>query len=193
MLAIGDSIIAGVGARDLSKALVGQSAAALAQLLDSRIAWTAHGYTGVNSSTLLAEHLPQLGALEADIIVTSIGVNDVTSLTPITRWRDNLERLFDRLAAGRADGLIAFAGLPPLGGFPLLPQPLRAVLGVRARALDSVAMAVIEDRPEVIHVPVDFETSPDRFAPDGYHPSEDSYSVFGTAIAEAIAAHLAHD
>lgn len=188
LLAFGDSIIAGVGARRLSAALVGQTAAALADILAYRINWTAHGYTGADSQKLLDDHLPQLGDLTADLFITSLGVNDVTSLTPLPRWRANLDRLFERLLGSNPEALVAFAGLPPLGSFPLLPQPLRAVLGSRAAELDLAAREVIAGWPQVIHVPVDFETAPDRFAADGYHPSEASYAVFGAAMAEAIAA-----
>lgn len=191
LVAVGDSIIAGVGASVLERALVGRTAAALAAALECRIRWTAHGHTGATSSRLIDEHLPGVDARGADMILLSIGVNDVTSLTTLDRWRSNLNGLFDRLEAAADDAVIAFAGVPPLGGFPLLPQPLRAVLGARAGALDLAAREVIADRPRVIHVPVDFDTSPDKFAADGYHPSEESYVTFGQVMADAIAPRVA--
>ena len=50
LLAIGDSIIAGVGASTLSKALVGQTAAALATSQRCRVHWQALGVSGFESA-----------------------------------------------------------------------------------------------------------------------------------------------
>ncbi len=67
-----------------------------------------------------------------------------------------------------------------------MPQPLRVVLGARARHLDRVAREIVADLPQIHHVPVEFETTPDKFAPDGYHPNENSYVTFGQALADQI-------
>ena len=192
LLALGDSIIAGVGASELSKALVGQTADSLSATLGRRVDWRAHGYVGANSTRLLDEHLPDIEDLEADIVITSIGINDVTSITTLPRWRENISTLFQSLVQRNANVVIAFAGLPPLSGFPLLPQPLRSVLGLRARDFDRVAIDVIDRHPQVVHVPVEFETTPDKFAADGYHPNESSYVVYGQGMAEKIVERLSN-
>ena len=192
LLAIGDSIIAGVGASELSRALVGQTAESLSGQLARQVGWRAHGYSGVNSTKLLRDHMASIDDLDADVIITSIGINDVTSMTTLPRWRSNLIALFDALLAQNEGAVIAFAGLPPLHGFPLLPQPLRSLLGLRARDFDRAAMDVIARYPQVVHVPVDFETTPDKFADDGYHPNESSYVTFGEGMAEKIVARLSN-
>ena len=192
LLAIGDSIVAGVGASELSKALVGQTAASLSTALGRQVIWRAHGYVGANSSRLLDEHLPGIDDLAAEVVITSIGINDVTSITTLPRWRENISTLFRTLVQRNPNVVIAFAGLPPLGGFPLLPQPLRGVLGLRARDFDRAAMDVIDRYPQVVHVPVNFETTPDKFAADGYHPNEPSYVVFGQGMAEKIVERLSN-
>ena len=190
LVAVGDSIIAGVGASELTKALVGQTSRALAEALSCQINWTAHGYIGANSTRLLDRHLPRLGSISADFIIASVGVNDVTSLTTLGRWRRNLQELLRRLSAHNNDAVIAVAGVPPLGGFPLLPQPLRTALGGRALDFDREARQVIAAFPRAIYVPVEFETSPGQFAPDGYHPSEASYVTFGESMADKIVEHV---
>ena len=53
LIAIGDSIIAGVGAGKLGDALVGQTARSLAERLDSRIHWQAVGAVGYNTRKVL--------------------------------------------------------------------------------------------------------------------------------------------
>jgi len=52
LLAVGDSIIAGVGAENLSKALVGQAAMQLAGRLKCQVAWTARGSIGADSKKI---------------------------------------------------------------------------------------------------------------------------------------------
>ena len=78
--------------------------------------------------------------------------------------------------------------MPPLHGFPLLPQPLRAAFGMRGRSFDEVAMKVVEEHPHSLHVPLDFEPDPENFAADGYYPSEESYTEFGRRMADRLVA-----
>lgn len=73
-------------------------------------------------------------------------------------------------------------------GFPLLPQPLRATLGVRARVFDEATKEIADQRQNVLHAPLDFEPEPDKFSADGYHPSEESYIEFGRGMADALIA-----
>lgn len=186
LLALGDSIIAGVGARHIDNALVGQTSLALASALDCRVEWSAHGRIGARSTTLLEEYLPLLPADPVDVIVLSVGVNDITGLIKQPQWEANLATLLQTLAEHSSDAVIAVSGIPPLGGFPLLPQPLRFASGQRGKAFDSAARRVIDGFPQAIHIPIEFDSSADRFSADGFHPSESSYALFGGVIAERI-------
>jgi lysophospholipase L1-like esterase len=188
LLAIGDSIIAGVGAPELSKALVGQTAAALAVDRNCRVAWQAVGVSGYDSARIMDRLVPKLPEACFDYMIVSVGVNDVTGLTPLRRWQENLSRILGELRAHSPGALIAVAGIPPLHGFPLLPQPLRAVFGIRGRSLDEAARKVVEDHRDTRHVPLDFDPTPDKFAPDGYHPSQESYAEFGRQMADELMA-----
>lgn len=188
LLAIGDSIVAGVGASELSKALIGQTAAALAESIDARVSWQAIGASGYDCGKILELLVPKLPHTSADYIIVSVGVNDVTGLTGLGAWRKNLSELLRQLRAHSPQATIAVAGLPPLHGFPLLPQPLRAVLGIRARSLDHAAIAVARRFPGAVHVPLDFDPDPSGFAGDGYHPSEESYVTFGRFMADGLIA-----
>ena len=190
LLAIGDSIIAGVGASELSKALVGQTAAALAESLGGRVTWNALGVSGYNSTKVLDRLVPKLPEDAADFIILSVGVNDITSLTTIPTWRRNLSSLLDALFVHSPGARIAVAGMPPLHGFPLIPQPLRTVFGLRGRSFEDSTRQVVSGIPCVTHVPIDFDPEPDRFADDGYHPSEESYAEFGRHMADGLLTDL---
>lgn len=188
LLAVGDSIIAGVGASELSKALVGQTATAIAASLNCCVSWQALGVSGYDSTKILDRLLPELPDVAVDYIIVSVGVNDITGLTRLRKWRQNLSLLLDKLQAHSPNAVIAIAGMPPLHEFPLLPQPLRAYFGMRGRSFDEVARKVIDRLPNSVHVPLDVESDPSKFAPDGYHPSEESYAEFGRYMADGLLA-----
>jgi lysophospholipase L1-like esterase len=187
LIAVGDSIIAGVGAGDLSKALVGRTAEELAQVLDCRITWHACGIIGADSNIVLHRLLPKLPNLEAAFIMVSVGVNDVTSLSRISAWTRNLAELLSRLHRHSPNAVIAVAGIPPLRGFPLLPQPLRALFGMRGDMFDIAARRLVSQHPWAVYVPIEFNPAPEKFSADGFHPSEDSYREFGQIMADRMA------
>ena len=188
LLAIGDSIIAGVGASALSNALVGRTASALSESLGQAVAWEALGQNGYRSEDILTELVPKLPQETADFVIVSVGVNDVTKLTTVSRWRRNIEALADELRWHSPDATIAFAGLPPLHEFPLLPQPMRALFGTRARTLDAALEDVVGRIDGAVRLPLNFDANPEFFSADGYHPSEAGYEIFGREMAATLAA-----
>ncbi len=188
LVAIGDSIISGVGASTLEKALVGQTAAALADELDVQINWTSWGSTGASTQKITQRLVPRLSDAPADFIIVSAGVNDVTSLSTVSAWEKQLTALLSSLKKHSPSALIAVAGIPPLRGFPLLPQPLRALFGVRGETFDAAAKKLIEKEKQVVYVPLEFEPRPEFFSADGFHPSEPSYKEFGKLMADKLAA-----
>ncbi len=189
--AVGDSIIAGVGASVYPLALIGRTATALSMRLERTVEWSARGRIGAKSEDVLANLIDEMEPGPADVVLVSVGVNDITGLRTTTAWVRNLTSIIERLRERSPDAVIAIVGLPPLSGFPLLPQPLRAVIGMRGQTFDIAARRVIAGYSRVIHVPIDFEASADKFSPDGYHPSEASYAEFGAVVADAMIAELA--
>lgn len=188
MVAIGDSIIAGVGAQTLRGALVGQTAAALAHRCERPVNWIARGEIGLASDSILDRLVADLPE-QADIVLVSTGVNDVTGLKSEPRWRRDLQRLLGELRHRNPRALLVMAGVPPLSSFPLLPQPLRSWLGARSRLFDQIARAIIADTPNALYAPLDVHPTPDLFAADGFHPGESGYQMFGDMIASLIAEH----
>ncbi len=187
---MGDSIIAGVGVAAIEDAIVGQVAAALASDLKRRVVWSADGRSGIRARGILEQLVPHLPQGHADIVLVSAGVNDVTGLRRSRQWRLDLECLLRALETRYTGATIVMAGIPPLYRFPALPWPLRSVLGQRARRFDEIAEAVAHRRPRCLHVPTVIAREDRRFAPDGYHPSAESYETWGRALAGTISEHL---
>ena len=193
LLAIGDSIIAGVGSRTLDDALVGRAATHLSGQLDCRVEWTAAGRSGATTGQVATRLLPGLESMPADAVLVSAGVNDVISLHGLRRWEKDLRALLAALASHWPNAVIAFSGLPPMNHFPVLPRPLRALFGLRARQFDRVLSGVLAEHPRAVHIPLDFEARPGGFCGDGFHPSEQSYGEFGIMAAGAIVCGLRSD
>jgi lysophospholipase L1-like esterase len=182
LLAIGDSIIDGVGTEHIENALPVLFAAALSNRLGKQVHWQAEGQSGLDIHGLL-QRIDSMDAAEADVILISIGVNDVTGLTSLRRWRTSVLALLDRLHSCWPGAQILFAGLPPMSQFPLPPQPLRYTLGWRAATLDAAAAAICSGRPGVHHIPTVIDPRVHTFSDDGYHPSSESCAAWARELA----------
>ena len=190
VLAIGDSVIRGVGVEHLRDAYVGQAVDALSTTLSRPVEWAVHGRSGARAEHLLNEYLPALPETPADVILLSVGVNDITGMTALRTWRARLGTLLDGLREHSPSAVIGVAGIPPLGQFPLLPEPLRFASGQRGLAFDAALAKAVAARPDTVHMPIAFDGQPGAFCADGFHPSKASYQRFGRQIAQLVAEHL---
>ena len=191
VLGIGDSIVAGVGLSATTETMPVRVAHALGSASGRAVSWTLLGESGRSSAGVVSRLLPQLSPEAYTHVIVSVGVNDVTGPRRTEAWRSSVDALARGLRAHSPDAAIVFAGLPPLHRFPLLPEPLRAVLGARAKAFDAALAAACETMVGVYHVPTAFEPEPSRFAADGYHPNAESHAIWGAQIAGALASFAA--
>lgn len=135
LVAVGDSTVAGVGAPTHELALTGQLASAVSQLNGRPVRWHAYGRSGATAAGVRRSVLPGLTAQQADLLVVSVGVNDVLRSTPLSKWRAELDALVRGAQAALDPAATVVVGIRLLAMFPSLPYPLRSVLGSRARGL----------------------------------------------------------
>ncbi len=74
-----------------------------------------------------------------------------------------------------------------------MPQPLRVMLGARARMLDGDIARVVNISPGVHHHRTELEFEPDYLASDGFHPSELGYTLWGAQLAKHAARLVASE
>ncbi|QWF80016.1 SGNH/GDSL hydrolase family protein [Amycolatopsis sp. CA-230715] len=183
LLVLGESTVDGVGAPDHESALTGSVAAALAERTGRPVRWQALGKTGASARVVRAELLPK--AARADLVVIALGVNDTTGLRSGAAFRRDLLRLGVGVRRRLGPVPVVLAGVPPMGRFPALPQPLRVVLGLRSGVLASAA-AELSAVPGVRYVPMPAAMlDPATFAADGFHPGPAAYRIWGGQLAEA--------
>ncbi len=185
LLILGDSSAAGVGAVHQNDALSGR----LAVELDGfDLHWRLEARTGATTASTLAalQAMPQ-GRFDAAVI--ALGVNDVTRQVPLRRWLAAQGTLWKVLQYRFGLRHAYLSGVPPMGLFPLLPQPLRGVLGARAAQFDAALAAQAAMRPAVRHLPFDAALLDSALmAADGFHPGPEIYRLWAAHLAEAIRA-----
>ena len=185
LLIAGDSSAAGVGVSHQEQALAGHLTRALHAALHRPVHWTLRARTGVTTRELHA--LLQADPPTAtDIAVVVTGVNDVTAMLAPLRAVSHRAALADWLL-GAGVRHVAFAAVPPIGRFPLLPEPLRRVMGRDAQRHDDALARWAATRTDVSLAPMAVELTPDTMAADGFHPGEPVYRCCG----EALALHVA--
>ncbi|MGL6290803.1 MAG: SGNH/GDSL hydrolase family protein [Silanimonas sp.] len=187
LLAIGDSVIDGVGCPSIDEALTGHFARQLAQVFEREVRWRALGRTGACARELGETLLPEMPRGPWDLVLVSVGVNDVSGLTRSAEFHARLSALVDGLRARAPQATVLLCGLPRMQHFPLLPQPLRFAAGLRAETLDALAADVAAQRERVLHEPTTYVPRNDEFAPDGYHATSATQGAWAAVLAQRLA------
>lgn len=190
LLVIGESTVAGVGAPTHAEALGGQLAAALAAELGRAVAWRAAGEIGLTASAVRRRLVPALPAEPVGAALLALGVNDTLRLRSAARWTADLGALVESLRERVGPAPAFLAAAPPMGRFPALPQPLRAVLGLRARLLNAAAAELAPRLHDVAFLPIAAPVTPALFCADGFHPGPEGYRLWGALLAAGMAARL---
>jgi len=186
VLIAGDSSAAGVGVAHQDQALAGHLSRALHRHAQRSVHWSLHAQSGL--TTRQVHDLLRAGPTpRAEVAVVVTGVNDVIDLVPPRRAVQHRAALADWLLQERGIGHVLFAPLPPVHRFPLLPQPLRRVMGADARRHDEAMARWAATRRDVTHVPIALDLSAEAMAHDGFHPGEPVYRACGEALAAGIA------
>lgn len=189
MLAIGESPVAGVGVATQEQAITAQYASLMAVYMRQPVHWRAFGKNGATVADALTYLIPlirELKTARTDIVLIAFGVNDTTAFHGAHRYRRDLSRLIATLDSLLQPRLFVVTGVPPLHLFPALPQPLRLVLGMKARVLSRVAQQLTQSHPRAIYVPVQRSTgAQELMAVDGYHPCAAGVHLWARQLALA--------
>ena len=166
LLVLGDSSAAGVGVPDQRKALSGH----VACQLGNGLKWKLLAKTGWTTADALAA----LNCLDErfDAALLSLGVNDATTEVPVRTWLATYAELLDRLQENHGVSTVIASGLPPMGLFWAMPQPLRWYMGRVARTRDQALrnMLAARSQPRILQLPIIDTDIVQDGAPDGFPP-----------------------
>jgi lysophospholipase L1-like esterase len=183
LLVMGDSSAAGIGAPHQHQALLGRLVGNL--MRSHRVEWTLQAGSGATTALIL-RNLRELEGAHYDVVVTSLGLNDVTSGVGKTLWLDQQAELRRILKNDFKAKLIIVSGLPPVHGFPVLPQPLRWYLGRIATQFDSELQESVSKDKDTVFLSLRFTENAALMASDGFHPGPEIYTQWAERAAAIV-------
>ena len=190
LLILGDSAAAGVGVENQQSALLGALLAKLSNVFCTTY-WL-NAQTGRTTQQLMTsvEHMLDR---PVDVIVTSIGVNDVTQLYSPLKWIKLQRKLYERIQQKFQPKLIVVTAVPPMHLFPALPKPLSTLFGRYSTQMNEELSKFVATQPNMVLVDFDmalYQREGLEMAEDGFHPSEEIYKIWAGVISENIKLRL---
>lgn len=186
LLIVGDSAAAGVGVETQQNALSG---AIISQLKNEyTLQWKLHAKTG-DTTKQVYRALQQLEYKKYDVVITSIGVNDVIKLTSAKSWIKQQKQLFTQIQKQFQPKLIIVSGVPPMQHFPSLPNPLAWLFGKYAEQMNQILQQWLAPQSQFRFIQYDiesFQVMDLPMASDGFHPSKEIYAIWGKQVATLI-------
>ncbi|HWH26690.1 MAG TPA: SGNH/GDSL hydrolase family protein [Pseudolysinimonas sp.] len=170
LLVVGDSTAVGTGVESMTEALAGHLVRRLkaAGGRGRTVGWRVVGSNGATSAQVLDRHRATILSEATDIAVVLVGWNDTLRLRSGTAYAHELSALLDALRGGNPGIRMVVVAPPSFGRFTVLPQPLRAALGLHARGLARVARRVAAEFDAGYAPGFDGASlASDRFHPDG--------------------------
>ncbi|MCG9730468.1 SGNH/GDSL hydrolase family protein [Shewanella sp. Isolate13] len=187
LLVFGDSAAAGVGVEDQQQALIGVVTQALAH--EYRVQWRLLAQSGYNTAQairMLQTEMASQSSLSFDVVVVSLGVNDVLSPLSAKRWIEQQKALVELLIAELGCQTLVLTRVPPMGDFPVLPQPLRWFLGRRSQEFNRHLEHFSKQEQRFTLLDFGHQLDAEAMAIDGFHPGELIYRDWGESAAKVV-------
>jgi len=185
LLVAGDSGAAGVGVATQDEALCGQLVHRLSQ--HHTVEWCVLAVNGLDSPGLV-KLLEDSPTSRFDVVVLSMGANDVTCLCSPQRWVQWQTQLAELVAHRFRPNLLVHSAVPPMHSCMALPQPLRWFLGRWALEMNSRLSGLLSGHQKrTMHWHPETTTS-QGMAADGFHPSSHGYAKWAEGLCQIILA-----
>lgn len=183
LLAVGESTVAGVGARNHNEALTGQFARHLSAATGKAVRWRAVGESGITVRETVRKLVAHLPDEPFDVILIALGGNDVFRLSSPRRWRREMTKLIEILTAKYPNAEILLANVPMVRDFRAMPNPLRFVLSRLAKLQHFNSREFVAPLANVRYFDCVKRVDDDFFS-DGIHPSARGYDLWARDLVE---------
>jgi lysophospholipase L1-like esterase len=185
LLFIGDSSAAGVGVDWQHEAMPQQTAQFVSTELGRSVRWELIAKSGVNTREA-AELFGSHSAGAADVVVSALGVNDVTSQRSVKAFIADYIALLQAIRQRTGAYAVVASGLPPLHVLPAVPQPLRWYLGQCAARLDRALKSFCLSQSDMRYVSLTWARA-QEMARDKFHPGKAQYQQWARLVAHQVA------
>jgi lysophospholipase L1-like esterase len=182
LFVIGESTVAGLGARTHELALAGQFAHNLSQRIGRPVEWDVIGKNGVTARRTIEELVPQMPDKTYDYILLGIGGNDVMKLSSPRRWREDMTELIGIMREKNPDAVIFISNCPMIIYTWVIPPPSKQLLWELSQMHDANIREFTRDMDRVFYYPQPVDVEIKGFFADGIHPSEQGYADWAAAM-----------
>lgn len=182
LFVIGESTVAGLGARTHDLAFAGQFASQLSHSLNRPVRWHVVGKNGVTARRTIDELLPQMPDEKFDYVMIGLGGNDVMRLSSPRKWRRDMIELLGKIREKNPDAAIFLSNCPMIKYSPAIPQPIRSLLWELSKMHDANIKEFTAEMPRVFYYPQPANVRLEGFFADGIHPSEQGYADWAAAM-----------
>ncbi|RZG70663.1 SGNH/GDSL hydrolase family protein [Acinetobacter wuhouensis] len=186
ILILGDSAAAGVGVETQSDALLGAVLDELKQ--DFEITYLLEAKTG-DTTLQVIERTQLLESHNFDVVITSVGVNDVTKLSSPKKWILQQQNFYKEIEIKFTPKLILVTGVPPMNLFPALPNPLGWLFGQYSSEMNQKLAQFVKSKSNYQLIQFDlahFKALNLEMAEDGFHPSKEIYQLWASELVKKI-------
>ncbi|HQZ82714.1 MAG TPA: SGNH/GDSL hydrolase family protein [Pyrinomonadaceae bacterium] len=188
LLVLGESTVAGLGARDHEHALAGRFAYYLSEAIGKPVEWDVVGKNGVTARRTVEDLLPLVPDRKFDFVLLGLGGNDVLKLSSPRKWRRDMLELLSLLRRRNDASEIFITNCPMIIESPALPEPIRSILWHLSKMHDRNIREFSRGLAGVTYYPQPKEIDSENFFADGIHPSEEGYDRWARAMVEYFAA-----
>lgn len=183
LLVLGESTAAGIGARTHETALGGQFARFLGEKIGKSVDWQVVGRSGITVRETIHELVPKIPEKNFDYILLALCGNEVLKLRSPRAFRRDMRKLIGLLRERHPGATFFLTNAPAVRLSPVLPFPIKFVLGHLSAMHDANAREFTAEIPQVLyfHQP---SSVPADFWADGIHPSEKGYTAWSKRMIE---------
>jgi lysophospholipase L1-like esterase len=190
---LGDSGMAGYGVERVEDTPGAHLASGISAYAGRRVYLGAYAVVGAQSSDVMAQ-VERALMIEPDVVVISVGTNDVTHSVSIGTSVTHLSAAVRRV---RDAGIEVVVGTcPDLGTVRPINPPLRQVAREWSRRLAKAqSIAAVQAGARSVSLATilgpEFDSRPmDLFGPDRFHPSAEGYASFAAVLQPTVLAAL---
>lgn len=187
---LGDSTAAGVGADTPDGALPRQVAAAMGSPVSLRV----FAKSGARIADVVANQIPRITELDErpELVIVSVGANDVAHMTSRRQFKQDYASMLESLTGCP----VVVLSVPDMASALVLAQPLRRIVGTRARLVDRWIRSTVARFANVHYVDITERPASvgrrvhDYLSADRYHPNEHGYGIWAGLVATALTSLL---
>lgn len=197
IICIGESTIAGVGAKTHQEGFAGTLGSEISRLFARNVNWKVYAKSGYTAHLVTTKLIPEITEINIDLIIIGLGGNDAFTLNRPSRWKAQLRQLIEVLRTRFPETSIVFCNMPPIKEFPAFTRLIKFTIGNLVEILGKELQKVVSEYESVFFFnekitlkkwinKFDKNKKQEDFFSDGVHPSNLTYQIWAKDVAIKI-------